>query len=51
MELFRVALDNRAAERGISRREMLNDFIHNKGVLAVPAGMAVTGGILGEEEQ
>jgi hypothetical protein len=51
MELFRVALDNRAAERGISRREMLEDFINNKGVLAVPAGAAISGGILGEEEQ
>lgn len=41
MDLFRRSLDSRAQERGISRREMLLDFINNRAPLmfapAVPA--------------
>ena len=36
MELFRRTLDKRADERGLTRREMLEDFIVNKAPLAVP---------------
>lgn len=42
MELFRRSLDNRADQRGLSRREMLDDFLKNKATLAVPAA----GGLL-----
>lgn len=44
MELFRRSLDKRAGERGLSRREMLMDFLQNKAPLAVaPVGV---GGLL-----
>ena len=42
MELFRRSLDNRAGERGLTRREMLDDFLKNKATLAIPAA----GGLL-----
>lgn len=42
MELFRRSLDKRASERGISRREMLDDFIQNRAPLAV-AGTGLAG--------
>lgn len=54
MELFRRTLDNRADERGISREDMLKDFIDNKGLLAVPttaAGGALTYGLLQDPQQ
>lgn len=54
MELFRRALDNRADERGITREDMLKDFIDNKGLLAVPttaAGGALTYGLLQDPQQ
>lgn len=54
MALMRNALDKRAKERGISREEMLKDFIDNKGLLAMPAtaaGGAVTLGLLQDQEQ
>lgn len=35
MELFRRSLDKRAKERGLSRREMLEDFIMNRAPLAI----------------
>ena len=38
MQLFRRSLDKRAGERGLSRKQMLNDFIKNKAVLSVPFG-------------
>lgn len=40
MELFRRSLDKRASERGLTRKEMLRDFIENRAPLAnVPAGL------------
>ena len=42
MQLFRNALDKRAGERGLDRKEMLLDFIHNRAPLSV--GGAVAGG-------
>ena len=38
MQLFRKSLDKRAGERGLSRKDMLSDFIKNKAVLSVPFG-------------
>lgn len=47
MELFRRSLDKRAGERGITRREMLDDFITNKAPLSIaPIAGA---GLLGAE--
>jgi hypothetical protein len=40
MELFRRSLDKRGAERGLTRRQMLDDFIQNKAPLAA-GGLAV----------
>lgn len=53
MDLFRRALDKRGAERGISRSEMLKDFIDNRAVLQVPlAGGAATGaGLMAQDDQ
>lgn len=52
MELFRRSLDKRAKERGISRGEMLKDFIVNRAPLAItpaaPLGLLAT---QPEEEQ
>jgi hypothetical protein len=49
MELFRRALDNRAQERGLTRGEMLQDFLYNRAPLAVaPAAM---GGLLSQQSQ
>jgi hypothetical protein len=40
MDLFRRALDAQAEKRGLSRSDMLSDFIYNKAPLAVaPAGL------------
>lgn len=40
MDLFRRSLDKRAGERGLTRKEMLRDFIRNKAPLAqVPPGL------------
>lgn len=39
MELFRNALDKRAGERSISRKEMLKEFIENKAPLSVLLGL------------
>jgi len=47
MQLFRNALDKRAGERGLDRREMLLDFINNRAPLSV-GGAAVGGGILSQ---
>ena len=43
MELFRRSLDKRAGERGLTRKEMLNDFIKNKAVLSVPLAIGGAG--------
>lgn len=44
MDLFRRALDAQAGRRGLSREEMLNDFVRNKAPLAVaPVGMGLLG--------
>ena len=53
MDLFRRALDKRAAERGIPRKEMLIDFIDNRALLQVPlAGGAATGaGLMSQQEE
>lgn len=45
MDLFRRSLDKRATERGLTRREMFNDFAVNRAPLAV-GGMGVGGGLL-----
>lgn len=50
MELFRRSLDKRAGERGITRREMAEDFIRNKGVLGV-GGLGLLGMSYPPEEQ
>lgn len=39
MELFRRTLDKRAKERGLTREEMLREFIMNRAPLAVPIGI------------
>ena len=53
MELFRRSLDKRAGERGLTRKEMLNDFIKNKAVLSVPVGGVGFGALsgMGEDEE
>ena len=53
MQLFRKSLDKRAGERGLTRKEMLNDFIKNKAVLSVPfaIGGAGTYGALPPDNQ
>ena len=54
MELFRRSLDKRAEERGITRREMLDDFIKNKAPLSIApiagAGL-LSAGMMRQEEQ
>ena len=45
MDLFRRALDKRAGERGLTRREMFDDFAINRAPLSV-AGAAGAGGLL-----
>jgi len=50
MELFRRSLDKRAGERGLTRKEMLNDFIKNKAVLSVPVGGVGFGALSGMSE-
>jgi len=51
MELFRRSLDKRGSERGLTRKEMLDDFIRNKAVLSVPlVGGASLGALPSEEE-
>lgn len=47
MELFRRSLDKRAGERGLSRQEMLRDFIHNRAPLAVPGAAVGLGAMQG----
>jgi len=49
MDLFRRSLDKRGAERGLTRKEMLEDFIKNKAVLSLPAG-ATLGALPSEDE-
>lgn len=44
MELFRRSLDNRATERGLTREQMLRDFIANKSPLAI-GGAGILGGL------
>ena len=51
MELFRRTLDKRADERGLTRREMLEDFIVNKAPLAVPLTAGGATGLLMNQEQ
>lgn len=52
MELFRRSLDNRAGERGLTRREMLDDFLKNKATLAIPAaGGLLSAQYYGEQNQ
>jgi hypothetical protein len=52
MELFRRSLDKRAAERGLTRGQMLDDFVVNRAPLAI-APLGVTGlmGMQPEREQ
>ena len=50
MELFRRSLDKRAGERGISRRQMAEDFIKNKAVLGV-GGAGLLSAMPSEERQ
>ena len=50
MNLFRRSLDKRAEERGLSREEMLLDFLYNKSPLAV-GGMGVLGGLQMQNQQ
>ena len=47
MSLFRNALDKRAGERGLTRQEMLMDFINNKGVLGVTGAIGAGSGAAG----
>jgi len=49
MDLFRRSLDKRGEERGLTRKEMLEDFIKNKAVLSLPAG-ATLGALPSEDE-
>lgn len=51
MELFRRTLDNRAEQRGLTREEMLKDFIVNRAPLAVPIIGGGTVGLLVNQEQ
>lgn len=53
MDLFRRALDAQAGRRGLSREEMLDDFVRNKAPLAVaPVGMGLLGaGMQGRDRQ
>jgi len=56
MELFRRTLDKRAGERGLTRKEMLNEFIKNRAPLAmtgIGVGAAAIPGLLeaSQEEQ
>ena len=50
MNLFRRSLDKRAEERGLSREEMLLDFLYNKSPLAV-GGAGVLGGLQMQNQQ
>ncbi len=50
MELFRRSLDKRAGERGISRRQMAEDFIKNKAVLGV-GGLGLLSTLPQQEQQ
>ena len=50
MELFRVALDKRAADRGIPRAEMLMDFLNKRSPLAVAGALPLGLGLLGAGE-
>ena len=50
MNLFRRSLDKRADERGLSREEMLLDFLYNKSPLAV-GGAGVLGGLQMQNQQ
>lgn len=43
MDLFRKSLDTRAKDRGLSRHDMLLDFIDNRAPLAVAPGAVGTG--------
>ena len=47
MELFRRSLDKRGNERGLTRKEMLKDFIENKAVLSVTGTAGVGAGAYG----
>lgn len=51
MELFRRSLDKRAKERGLTRGEMLRDFIVNRAPLAIAPGGAGLLAMQPEEEQ
>ena len=51
MELFRRTLDKRADERGLTRQEMLKEFIVNKAPLAVPLTAGGATGLLMSQEQ
>ena len=42
MELLRVRADKQAKKTGKSRSEVIKEFIRNKGLLAVPTGVAAT---------
>lgn len=50
MELFRRSLDQRASERGITRKDMLMEFLNNRAVLSTIPAMAGTG-LLGASQQ
>lgn len=50
MELFRRSLDKRAGERGMTRRQMAEDFIRNKAVLSV-GGLGLLSTLPFEEER
>ena len=50
MDLFRRSLDKRGEERGLSRKEMLEDFIQNKAVLSVPLAGVSLGALPSEED-
>ena len=55
MELFRRSLDKRGGERGLTRKEMLKEFIENKAVLSIAGTAGVGAGAYGslpsEDEQ
>ena len=55
MELFRRSLDKRAGERGLTRREMAEDFIRNRAVLGIGGagvgGLGLLSAIPSQEEQ
>ena len=42
MELLRVRADKQAKKTGKSRSEVIKEFIRNKGLLAIPTGVAAT---------